>query len=175
MSIAYLFQSATLGAWWDPGIDEEELSHMAQMATRAVVVFVVSLLYIRIAGMRTFGQQSPFDHLTALMLGAIMGKGVVTLNEPLIGFLVAGAVIMLLHWLCARLSHASRKAGRILKGSRVPLIQNGVLDIHTLRSTGLTEADILEHLRLNGKHVEIDLVSEAWLERSGKISFRLKS
>jgi len=48
-----------------------------QMAARAVVVFFVALVLIRISGRRSFGQHSLFDACATVLIGATLARAVV--------------------------------------------------------------------------------------------------
>src|SRR5438046_4625299 len=91
------------------GLDAEKLEAY-QMIFRAIIVFFTTLIFIRIAGIRTLGKQSSFDTLTSLMLGAIMGRAVVT-EQSFFGSILATLVLMLLHRLVAWVTFKSKKAG----------------------------------------------------------------
>src|SRR5690349_9105543 len=94
-----------------------------QMAARAAVVFFIALIYVRTGGLRMLGRQSAYDSLTALMLGAILGKAVVS-PDSFIGTMLAALVIMVLHRLVAWITFRSSWAGSILKGKSIVLFQN---------------------------------------------------
>jgi len=49
-----------------------------QMSVRAFSMFVIMLVLVRIAGMRTFAKKSSFDNIIVIMLGAILAT-VITL------------------------------------------------------------------------------------------------
>src|SRR5688572_27156956 len=154
------------------GIHVENLSAY-QMCCRAVVVFFVALIYIRIAGIRIFGKQSAFDNFTSLMLGAIMGRACVD-DPSFYGSLLAALVIMILHRLIALLTFHSRKAGTVFKGTHLLLWRNGQLHEKNLRSAYITEKDIQEALRKNLHLNSMENINEVYLERSGEISFIVK-
>lgn len=69
---------------------------MLQMCLRAFTMFILMLILIRFAGMRTFAKRSPFDTIVTIMLGAILVRGVVGAHRVIL--------IQLLHqvlwWLC---------------------------------------------------------------------------
>ncbi|MGM2885457.1 hypothetical protein ACS2R9_27050, partial [Bacillus cereus group sp. BC64] len=67
-----------------------------QMVLRAIVVFVVALVLIRIAGRRAFGQRSPFDHVVGILLGAILSRAVVGAS-PFVATVAASLAIAQLH------------------------------------------------------------------------------
>jgi len=152
------------------GLDAERLNAL-QMIARAITTFFVALLLIRISGLRTLGKQTSFDQLTILMLGAIMGRGVVTPSQPFFGAMLAVLVIMLLHRLLAWITFKSKSAGWIFKGEPLLLIKNGRKNMHNLKMCNISEDDLLEALRRDLHLDSLDEIKEAYLERSGEISF----
>jgi uncharacterized membrane protein YcaP (DUF421 family) len=150
------------------GLDVENLEAY-QMAARAVIIFFISLLFVRIAGIRTLGKQTAFDTLTALMLGSIMGRSVVV-AQSFFGSVLAVLVIMILHRLAAWITFKSKKAGKIIKGEKLLLIKNGMKQNKNLRKSHITEEDILEALRYESHMNSLDKITEVYLERSGEIS-----
>ncbi|MDB5283162.1 MAG: hypothetical protein JWO06_2237 [Bacteroidota bacterium] len=150
------------------GLTVSELTP-GQMAARAVVVFFISLAYIRIAGLRTFGKSSAFDQITAIIYGAIMGRSVVS-TSSFGGALLATLVIMLLHRLVAYLTLKSKKLGAILKGKPLLLFRNGNIEETNTRKAHITAEDMSEAMRLLLTINNLDEVKEVYLERSGELS-----
>jgi len=150
------------------GLDTEKLLAF-QMTARAIVIFFISLILIRIAGLRTLGKQTAFDVLTSLMLGAIMGRAIVT-NQSFFGSILAALVLMLLHRLMAWLTFRSKKIGAIIKGESLLLMKDGKKQKNNLSRSHITDEDILEALRHDVNINSLDKVIEVHLERSGEIS-----
>src|SRR5688572_22575416 len=150
------------------GLHAERLTAY-QMAARAFTVFFISLLLIRVAGIRTLGKHSAFDTITALMLGAIMGRAIVT-NQPFFESMLAALVLMLLHRLIAWITYKSKVAGSILKGTNILLLKEGKKQVANMAQTHITEEDILEALRRDTHIDSLDKIKEVYLERSGDIS-----
>jgi uncharacterized membrane protein YcaP (DUF421 family) len=150
------------------GLNAEKLTVM-QMSSRAVITFFISLVFVRLSGIRMLGKQSSFDSLTALMLGSIMGRAIVT-NQSFIGSLTAALIIMLLHRLMAWITYRSKKAGRIIKSTDVLLIKDGKKNYNNLARNHITEEDIIEAVRKDANVASLEEVKEVHLERSGYIS-----
>jgi uncharacterized membrane protein YcaP (DUF421 family) len=51
-------------------IGPDESANPYQMCVRALLLFVVGIIYIRVAGRRTFSQYSPLDIIVALIVGS---------------------------------------------------------------------------------------------------------
>ena len=94
-----------------------------QMAARAIVAFFLAIVYVHIGGLRMLSRQSAYDSLTALMLGAILGKAVVS-HDSFLGTLLAALVIMILHRLVAWITFKSSWAGSILNGKSIMLFKH---------------------------------------------------
>ena|SRR5688572_25397378 len=150
------------------GLDAEKLTAY-QMAARAFVVFFISLILIRVAGIRTLGKQSSFDTVTSLMLGAIMARAIVT-NQPFFESMFAALVLMLLHRFVAWITFKSSGVGKILKGNNILLMKDGKKQHKSMAQYHITEEDILETLRKDTNLTSLDKIKEVYLERSGEIS-----
>ena len=140
-----------------------------QMAVRAAVVFFIALAYVRTGGLRMLGRQSAFDSLTALMLGAILGKAVIS-PDSFLGTLLAALVIMVLHRLTAWITFKSSWMGSILKGKPILLFKNNKPVIKNLSRVHITENDLHEAVRKNLNVDDMSHVKEIYMERSGELS-----
>jgi uncharacterized membrane protein YcaP (DUF421 family) len=140
-----------------------------QMAARAAIVFFLALAYVRTGGLRMLGRQSAYDSLTALMLGAILGKAVVS-PDSFMGTMLAALVIMVLHRLVAWITFKSSWVGSILKGKSIVLFQNNRPVMKNLIRVHITENDLQEAVRKNLNLDDMTQVKEIYMERSGELS-----
>ncbi len=152
--------------FWGEG---EKLASPA-MATRAVAMFFLLLVLIRVAGRRSFGRKSSFDNVVAIMLGAITARGVVGAS-PFASTVAAAAAVVLLHRLLGRLCVTQRWLARMLEGEHVPLFVAGKILPDNLKRTNISEADLRESLRLERQRDELSTREDAFMERNGRISF----
>jgi uncharacterized membrane protein YcaP (DUF421 family) len=157
----------------DTLVGEGEKLTILQMSIRAFFMFIIMLFLIRIAGMRTFGKNSSFDSIVAIMLGAVLARGVVGAS-PYWSCIGASLVMVALHRLVAWLSVKNRKFEKFVKGTNIKLYENERVLKDNLKGTGMSEHDLQESLRLETKTLTLSGVDTAFLETNGRISFILK-
>ncbi|ALI99135.1 DUF421 domain-containing protein [Rufibacter tibetensis] len=145
-----------------------------QMSARAIIVFFVSLMYVRLANKRIFGRHSAFDIVLGVMYGSVMSRAI-TGNSPFVPTLIAGLVLILLHRFLATLAfRTGDEVSTMIKGKTVTLIKDGEFLKDVMRAHNVTENDIFESMRAQGSPEDISKVSTACLERSGSISVVMK-
>ena len=156
------------------GLESDHLT-VLQMMIRAFVIFFVLLLLIRLSGIRTLGKHSAFDHLTILIVGAVMGRVIVVGEQSFFGTLMATSVIILLHRLISWLTLAFPKLEHLFKGKKILLAKDNNLQSENLKEAGITPEDIREARRQEVNTDQIEEMKEIYLERSGYISFVKKT
>ena len=152
--------------WW--GINEN-ISPL-EIAARSAVMFVIALLLMRMAGMRPFAKGVPFDNIITFLIGGILSRGVVGAT-PFFSTVASMIVIIVIHKALAKLSIYSKWFGKQVKGERVLLYRDGMFMEKNMQEANITQHDILEDLRLEVQLDSLDKIQEAYMERSGKISF----
>lgn len=149
------------------GAPESRLT-MLQIALRALVAFIVAVALIRISGRRSFGMRSPFDNTLAILLGAILAKGVIG-DVAFSGSVVGCTVLALTHRLFGYLSLRYKKFGNWVKGDKILLYENGTFYRKNMTRALISENDLNERVRMRG-YESLDQVKLAYMERSGDIS-----
>lgn len=149
------------------GLGREHLD-VAQMALRAAVVYVVTVLMVRAAKKRFMGRASAFDVILGIMLGSIVSRAI-TGNAPFLPALAAGAVLLAMHWLFSGVALGWHGFGALIKGRPRLLVRDGAIDRRAMRAAHMTERDLWEELRRQNID-RLEKVREAWLERSGDLS-----
>lgn len=149
---------------------EGENQTTLQMSLRAVVIFIITLILLRIAGRRSFGMKSPFDNIIVILLGAILSRAVVGASEfaPTVA---SATVIAVLHRLGAWLGALNLRFEQLIKGQKIVLFDEGELKHDNMRRALVSESDLYASLR-NNMHVEsFDSIESAYMENNGQISF----
>jgi uncharacterized membrane protein YcaP (DUF421 family) len=145
-----------------------EAHELLLTALRALLVYVVMLVVIRLLGKRTIGNFSAFDLLVALMLGEIVDEiiyGDVSLAQGFTAIFVLAAVEYANSWL----SYGSATANRWLEGAPTPLVVEGRLQREGMRKERMHERDVMAELRLEGID-DLAKVKRATLETDGEVS-----
>ena len=149
-------------------IGPDENAEPWQICVRAVLIFIVGILCIRIAGRRTFSQASPLDIVVAIIVGSNLSR-IMTGKADFLGGLGASLIIVLMHRGLAMATLHWSILSDIVKTDPVVLLKDGRIDHRALVRHGISEPDLLEGLRLENCDSPKD-VRVATLEPSGKIS-----
>lgn len=143
--------------------------NVLQMCCRTFVLFFITLIIIRVAGMRSFGKKSAFDSIIAIMLGAVLSRAAVGAN-PFFPIVASGFALGIIHrslaWLCVK----SDAIGKIIKGKPSCLYKDGKGNYHNMLVTGISHKDIMEEVHAQLNRNTLDGIDEIFMERSGKIS-----
>ena len=140
-----------------------------QMVCRALVSFFLTLVLIRVAGIRTFGKKTPFDNVITIMLGSIFSRVVVGAS-PFIPTTLACLMFVLVHRFLAWVSLYSDWVGRWVKGEASSLYSDGQLNRRNMRDARISDKDLLESVRQRINEDDFIHVKEIVQERNGEIS-----
>jgi len=140
-----------------------------QMCMRALVVFLVALLQIRICGMRAFGRKSSFDIVILVGLGAVLTRAIYGAS-PAIPIVAASTVLVVLHRLVAMLTSLSPRVERFIKGETVVLYRDGEANERVMHRAGISYTDLDEAARSNAQQHGRHDVQEIRLETSGELT-----
>lgn len=143
------------------------------MTDRGIVIFIITLILIRISGRRSFALGSSFDVIIAILLGAVLSRAIVG-SSPFFPTVIASFVIVIIHRLVAMLSVKSDKLGWLLKGEKILLYKDGQFFRSNMLKALVSEKDIMEGVRQHALCDDLDKAEAIYMERSGRISVVLK-
>lgn len=150
------------------GLDAETLS-VGQMAARAIITFVVTVVIVRLGDKRLFGKATAFDFIVSIMIGSIMSRAI-TNSSPLLPTWTAGLVLIALHWLLATLAFHLDWFGPLVKGNAVKLMEDGRIDRDGMQEASVTRNELEQAMRTAGEEPDLTNVQSAYMERDGSIS-----
>jgi uncharacterized membrane protein YcaP (DUF421 family) len=124
-------------------------SGLGWVAVKAVLLFAVAVIGLRLGERRTIAQLSAFDFAVAVAIGAIIGRGATAADTSFASSAVALVTFLVAHRVVAILRRHSRVVRLIDHPPRV-LVARGELQEGELARAGLTAADVYALLRENG-------------------------
>ena len=165
MDTFYNFVGPLLGL----GVEPKELTFV-QISIRGIIVFVATLLMIRLGHKRSLARKTPFDAVLIVILASVLSRAI---NGSAAFFATLGGsvVIVLVHRAFAFVAYHSHAFGILIKGQPEVIVENGNLVIQTMRRNHISEHDLEEDLRLDAELQDVSKVKVARVERSGDISF----
>jgi len=119
------------------------------VAIKAVLLFVVAVIGLRLGERRTLAQLSAFDFTVAVAIGAIIGRGATAADTPFAASAIGLVTLLVGHRVVAILRRHSRVVRLIDHPPRV-LVARGQIQERELARAGLTTADVTALLRENG-------------------------
>lgn len=148
--------------------------NFGQIALRGVIVFIVALTMVRLGDKRFISKKTAFDAILGFILASMLARAV-NGSAAFWPTLAGGFVLVALHRVIAFLSRRSHAFGNLVKGTSDPVIRDGKVITASLRRNDMSEADLLEDLRLNGNVEDVKEVKAAYIERNGDTSVVPKS
>src|SRR3954451_17700018 len=120
-----------------------------QMALRAAVVYLATILIVRLGKKRFMSQATAFDVILGIMLGSLTSRAIAG-TAPFFPTLVASAVLVGVHWLCPAAAVRWHAFGQAIKGGPQLLASDGQIDHRALVAAHMSEHDLWEDLRGKG-------------------------
>jgi uncharacterized membrane protein YcaP (DUF421 family) len=124
-------------------------SGLGWVAVKAVLLFTLAVIGLRLGERRTIAQLSAFDFAVAVAIGAIIGRGATASDTSFASSAVALVTFLVAHRVVAILRLRSRVVRMIDHPPRV-LVASGELQATELARAGLTAADVYALLREKG-------------------------
>ena len=145
-----------------------ETQELIMTALRALGVYVLVLVVIRVSGKRSIGQFTAFDLLVALMLGEVVDEiiyGDVTIAQGAVAIIV----IALAEYGNSWLTYWDHGFDALLEGKPTVIIKDGKLVRRGMRKERINEKEVMMELRLNGID-DLREVKLAIVENDGEVS-----
>lgn len=159
-----------MNEWW--GI-QEDITPL-EIAARALVMFLIALLMVRLSSMRSFGKGNAFDNIISILLGGVLSRGVVGAT-PFFSAVAGGIIIIVVHQVLAKLSFYNRTVEYLSKGKTTVLYKDQEFLHQAMKKANITKSDIYEELRLQCQADTLDDIEQVLMERPGELSFIKKN
>ena len=151
-----------------PGWITSSWSELGVVAAKALLMYAVAVLGLRLAQRRTLAQWTAIDFAAAVAIGALLGRTAVASDQSFAIGAVALVTFLFAHWAVTMARLNPRFAKLVDHRVRV-LVDHGHLRRDQLLLCGLTENDVLAKLRQHGVR-EIKDVRYALYETKGDLT-----
>jgi uncharacterized membrane protein YcaP (DUF421 family) len=99
---------------------KENLSPL-EISARAIVMFLITLILIRLSGMRSINKSTPFEAVIAILIGGILSRGVAGAT-PFLSTVFGAIAIVVVQKILSRLSFYNSWINNASKGGHVVTI-----------------------------------------------------
>ena len=141
-----------------------------QVSLRGVIVFVATLIMVRLGSKRSLAEKTAFDAVLVVIIGSMLARAI-NGSEAFFSTLGTGFVLVFLHRLFGLAAYYSHTFGILVKGKPVVLVQDGKLQRKEMLWEHISNHDLEEDMRLEVKTDDLSKIQAARLERNGDISF----
>lgn len=136
---------------------------------RIALIYGFLLFALRVLGKREFGQLSPLELLTLLMIPEIVSQALVGPDYSMVNALVGVATLLVLVFGTSLVVHRFERAEHVLVGQPTVLVHHGRLIERALNEQRVTPGEILVELHRTGL-TAIEQIEWAILESDGTIA-----
>jgi uncharacterized membrane protein YcaP (DUF421 family) len=140
-----------------------------QMTARAIVVFMVTLILVRISGRRSFGLHTPLDNIITIMLGAVMSRAIVGASD-FMPVIAASGMLVIIHRFFAYLMVRHPGFSRLITGEKMLLFKEGNFIEHNMERAQVCKEDILQEVRKSALTENLDSIEKIYIERNGEVN-----
>lgn len=143
-----------------------------EVVFRATIVYFFTVGAFRLAGRKELSRYATHDIVLLFLIATATRQTIVGTDTSLTTGLVGLSTIIGWDTLLSHLAYRSRRAAQIVDGKIRRLVRDGVIDDAELKRARLSRDELVSLLRRHG-HQDLRRVRDAFLERSGRITFLL--
>lgn len=136
---------------------------------RAIVLYIIVLIVMRLMGKREIGQMQPFELAISIMIADLAATPMAETGIPITNGIMPILGLLVMHLVISMINLKSTKAREIICGKPSILIFRGKVDEKVLKRERFTINELEERLRDNNIF-NIGDVEYAILETSGQIT-----
>lgn len=120
---------------------------MLTLFLRTVIVYATVAAVLRLMGKRQISDMQPFDLVVTLLIADAASSPLSDVSVPLMSGAIPVLALFILHRAVSFISLRSRSVRRLVCGSPVVVIRDGVILEDAMRAASLTLCDLTEQLR----------------------------
>ena len=136
---------------------------------RAMILYIVVLIVMRLMGKREIGQLQPFELAIAIMIADLAAVPMSELGIPLTNGIIPILALLVIYMIISVLNMKSIKFRKVISGQPSLLIYRGRIDEKVLKKERITVNELQERLRVDNIFNLSD-VEYAILETNGEVT-----
>lgn len=136
---------------------------------RALILYAVVFLVVRLMGKRELSQIQPYEFVIIIMIADLASGPMSSEDITIINGIMPIICLLILYIIFTLIIQSSNKVEKIVCGSPVIMIQNGKINEIELRKQQYTIEELMSQIRKNG-YFKITDVSYAILETNGDLN-----
>ena len=141
---------------------------------RAILLYFLVLITLRILGKRQVGELQPADLVFTILLSEILAIPMQDKSIPIVSTVIPVLVLIGFELIFSCISMKNSKIRKLLQGNSILIIRDGVLDQKALKCLRFTLDDVLEGLRKKNIF-DVSVVEYAFVETDGTLSVLTKA
>jgi uncharacterized membrane protein YcaP (DUF421 family) len=149
-------------------LGEEEWSFLPEVFFRGTIMFVVTIVALRLIGKRGI-MQGVFELVTIITLGSAAGDPMFYKKVGLLPAILVFFTIVLMYKITNYFVAKYKFFENVIEGRHIRLVKDGRFAVEEFKSHELSKDEILSDLRIKGVS-HLGQVDSAYIEASGQIS-----
>lgn len=142
---------------------------MGLIFIRTVIIFIATLIVMRLMGKRQIGEMQPYELVITLIIADLACIPMADNSIPLLYGVVAILSVYFLHQILCAIDLNFSKAKAVVSGTPSVVLNKNGIDDTQLKKNNLDVSDLIESLRIEG-YFSLDAVDYALYEASGTFS-----
>ncbi len=136
---------------------------------RTIILYLLTVVALRIMGKRQVGQLEPIELVVTLMISELASIPMGHVSIPLMHGVVPIVTLIVIEASLSFANLKSRKLRKLMSGTPVILIQDGIILESELKRLRINMDDLMEELRVSG-YTDITEIEYAIFETNGSLS-----
>lgn len=142
---------------------------MLTLIIRAIVIYLIVLVILRIMGKRQIAEMQPYELVATLIIADLACIPMTEITVPLLHGIVPLLALATIHFFISILSVKSIKLRRLINGKPIIVIDNNGIRYKELKALNMTLNDLYEGLRVAG-YFSLEDIAYAIVETNGSLS-----
>src|ERR1044072_5713535 len=124
------------------GIEPKQLTFL-QISLRGIIVFVTTLVMVRVSSKRSLAEKTAFDATLLVIIASVLARAI-NGSASFLPTLGAGFVLVVVHRFLAMAAYHSHGFAILINGKGAGLVQSGQLQRNNMRISHISEHDLEE-------------------------------